>query len=376
MRLAIIADWLTTFGGAEHTIAEFRTLWPDAPLYTTVAKRERLGPLADAEIHVTKLQKLYSLIARHEPLLPFMPRALEGFDLTGYDAILSSSHAVAKGIIPPQNAAHVCYCHTPMRYAWEMENQYLNDFRVPKILRRRLKLMLRSLRRWDLSTSRRVDAFIANSRETQSRIERIYGREATVVSPPVHDRFLAAPLTPHEKRGGYLAVGRFVPYKRFDLLIEWANATGETLTIAGRGQEDARLRRMAGPTVKFLGYVPDADLPALYGSAKAFLFPAYEDAGIVPLEAQSAGTPVIALGKGGALDAVRDGETGLFFDTQTVDAIRDAVKRFETTTFNPEKIRAHAATFSSVRFRETVKNIVEKTAEKKLRVNSQLAISN
>lgn len=366
MKLAIVADWLVTFGGAEHTLAAMRSVWPDAPLYTTVAKREALGPLRDADIRTTRLQFLYKMSGKHQVLLPLMPRAIESIDLRGYDVILSSSHAVAKGIVPPATAVHVCYCHTPMRYAWEMENEYLRDFRVPKILRGFIRRQLKALRRWDLSTAKRVDLFIANSTETQQRIARIYGRDSVVIPPPVDDRFFSTELQNTEKRTDYLAVGRLVPYKKFDVLIHAANAKGFSLVIAGRGQEEAALKRIAGPTVRFLGFVPDADLPHLYAQSKALLFPPYEDAGIVPLEAQAAGTPVIALGKGGALDTVIDGKTGTFFADQTPEAIIAAIERFEKMTLSPDVIREHAGKFSSKRFCEEMERVVRGEWEKRL----------
>jgi glycosyltransferase involved in cell wall biosynthesis len=361
MRLAIAADWLVTFGGAEHTIAEFLRVWPGSPLYTTVARRERLGPLADADIRTTRLQPLYEAVRRHQLLLPLMPRALEDVDLSGYDVILSSSHAVGKGIVPPPGARHVCYCHTPMRYAWEMEEQYLADFRVPKLLRGAVRERLRALRRWDLSTAKRVDTFIANSTETQDRILRIYGRDSLVVHPPADDRFFDVPLEPRSKRGPFLAIGRLVPYKRFDLLIALANREKIPLQIAGTGQEEARLKAMAGPTVRFLGFVPDAELPSLYAASDALLFPPLEDAGIVPLEAQACGTPVIAFRRGGSKDAVADGVTGVFFDEQTVDSLAAAVRTFRTLAFDPQAIRDHARKFSGERFRTRMKEIVENT---------------
>lgn len=365
MRLAIVADWLVTFGGAEHTIAAFKRLWPDAPLFTTVAKPGALGPLKDADIRTTRLQALYRLTGKHQLLLPLMPRVVEDIDLTGYDVVLSSSHAVAKGVVPPSTAVHVCYCHTPMRYAWEMEDEYLQDFRVPRFLRRTVKNQLRRLRRWDLSTAKRVDAFIANSTETQRRIERIYGREAQVIHPPAEARFFETPLVPMEQRGAYLAIGRLVPYKRFDLLIEAANRHGFALEIAGRGQEEERLKRMAGPTVQFLGYVNDSELPGLYARSKALLFPPYEDAGIVPLEAQAAGTPVLALGKGGALDTVKEGMTGAFFREQTVESLADAMRRFEAMHLEPASIRKHAEKFGEEKFGKAMRAAVESAVKAK-----------
>ncbi|MFA6039528.1 MAG: glycosyltransferase [Candidatus Peribacteraceae bacterium] len=360
MNLAIIADWLTVFGGAEHAIAEFHALWPQAPIFTTVARRSRLGPLSGADIRVTPLQKWYRLVGLHQVLLPWMPRVVEDIDLRGFDVVLSSSHAVAKGIIPPPGARHVCYCHTPMRYAWEMEEQYLKDFRIPQWLRPRIKRQLKRLRRWDLQTAKRVDTFIANSTETQQRIRRIYARESTVIPPPVSDRFFEAPLRPMGERKEFLAIGRLVPYKQFDLLIAVANALQLPLTIAGRGHDEGRLRKLAGPTVTFRGFVPEAELPSLYAGTKALLFPQYEDAGIVPVEAQACGTPVIAYGAGGALDSVRDGKTGLFFAEQTQESLVDALRAFSTRRFDPDAIRDFARPFAASKFKERIREEVEK----------------
>jgi len=360
MNVALIADWLPTYGGAEHVIAELNVLWPEAPIFTTVARHGRLGPLDRAEIRTSGLQKWYRLLRRHELLLPWMPRAVERMDLRGFDVIVSSSHAVAKGVIPPSNAVHICYCHTPMRYAWEMEDEYLRDFRVPKILHRTAKRFLKSIRRWDLTTSKRTDVFIANSSTTQERIERTYGRESTVIRPPVGDSFFSHPLLPDEQKKYFLAIGRLVPYKRFDLLIETANRLSLPLKIAGTGHDEKRLRKLAGPSVEILGYVPDDRLPTLYARAKAVLFPQVEDAGVVPLEAQACGTPVIALGIGGVRDTVQDGVTGIFFEEQTVAALEKALERFGQFSFDPASLREHARKFSSEQFRSQIADVVER----------------
>ncbi len=356
MRLALIADWLTTAGGAERALGELHALWPESPVFTTVARPDILP---NADVRTSRLQFLYKFLGRHQLLLPLMPRAMEEIDLRGYDVIVSSSHAVGKGIIPPSSAVHICYCHTPMRYAWEMERQYLEDFHVPRMLYRRVKRELMRLRRWDLSTAKRVDLFIANSSETAGRIERIYGRDSIVIPPPVQDRFFATPLIPSAQRKEFLAVGRLVPYKRFDLLIECANSLRLPLVIIGKGQEERRLRAMAGPTVTFRGRVSDEELPALYANAKAVLFPTHEDAGLVPVEAQAAGTPVIAYRKGGILDTVIDGKTGIFFGEQTVSSLKDALHRFSASSFDPASIRRHAEQFSSLMFREKISAAVE-----------------
>lgn len=373
MKLALIADWLPTFGGAEHVIAEFATLWPDAPIFTTVARHGHLGPLDRAQIRTSPLQPWYRLIRRHELLLPWMPRAIEMMDLKGYDIILSSSHAIAKGVIPPSGAVHICYCHTPMRYAWEMEEEYLRDFHVPHLLRRSVKRFLKQMRRLDLVTAKRVDVFLANSQTTQERIARIYARPSTVVPPPVQNLFFSKPLplrpghsqipTPYPlPPTPYLfAIGRLVPYKRFDLLIEAANILRIPLKIAGTGRDERRLKRMAGPTVSILGHVSDEHLLTLYAGADAVLVPQIEDAGVVPLEAQACGTPVLALRRGGVVDTVREGITGIFFEEQSVPAICHAIEKLKRNVFDPSAIRAHARQFGSKRFREQVREAVEST---------------
>ena len=367
MRIAIVADWLVTFGGAEHVLKELCELYPSAPLFTTVARRASLGPLKDRDIRTTHLQSLYRIIRQHQILLPLMPRAVEDIDLSGYDIVISSSHAVAKGVIVPPGTLHLCYCHTPMRYAWEMEEEYLRDFHVPMFLKRTVKRELRKLRRWDLTTANRVDHFIANSTTVQERIARIYNRASTVIPPPVDDRFfeqeLRAPRQEPREQSYFLAVGRLVPYKRFDLLIELANRNKLPLKIAGRGQDEARLKKMAGPTVEFLGFVPEEQLPALYQNASAFLFPALEDAGIVPLEAEAAGTPVIALRRGGALDVVKDGATGIFFDEQTPESLEHALEKFRKISWDRESIRTHAKAFSEANFRARMKEEIESAYE-------------
>lgn len=364
MRVAIVADWLTAFGGAERVIAELALLYPEAPIFTTVAHARRLGPFPVQKIKVTSLQLWELVLRRHQLLLPWMPRAVEAIDLRGYDVILSSSHAVAKGCIPPPTAVHVCYCHTPMRYAWEMEEQYFDDFRVPKSARALLRRMLKRIRRWDLQTAKRVDHFIANSTTTQERIRRIYARESIVISPPVHDRFFQQEISPRPEVLGpksyFLSVSRLVPYKRVDLLIAAANANGLPLRIAGDGEDRRRLERLAGPTVRFLGRVPDEDLPGLYRGASAFLFPAFEDAGLVPMEAQACGVPVIAYGRGGVCDTVKDGVTGIFFREQSLASLLDAIERWTAVSWDPQVIRAHARQCAAGRFREQVMEEVER----------------
>jgi glycosyltransferase involved in cell wall biosynthesis len=364
MKLALTADWLVTFGGAEHVLAECVRMFPGSPLYTTLAKRGSLGALENADIRVSRLQRWYDVTKRHQILLPWMPSAMESLDVRGFDVVLSSSHAVAKGVIVDPTTLHVCYCHTPVRYAWEMEEQYLKDFSVPQMLRKTIKRQLSKIRRWDLTSAKRVDLYIANSTTTQERIERIYARKSVVIPPPVDDRFFEATRSPLTANRYFLAVGRLVPYKRFDLLIEVANELKLPLKIAGRGQDEARLRKLAGPTVEFLGFVPEADLPTLYANAEALLFPQYEDAGIVLLEAEATGTPVIAFNAGGARDAAIDGKTGIFFDAQTKESLIDAMTRFKSMQFDRESIRTHAKQFSQEKFRAKMKAEIDGAYEK------------
>lgn len=374
MQLALVADWLTTFGGAEHVIAAFHELWQTSPLFTTVSNSGKPGPLSGADIRSDPLlQKLFRLTHRHQVLLPWMPRAIERIDLTGYDIVLSSSHAVAKGIIVPPESVHICYCHTPMRYAWEMEDDYLRDFRLRGFLRKRVKRELKRLRQWDVSSAKRVDRFIANSTETQRRIKRIYGRDSVVIPPPVNARFYEferqatsgkSPEANLVKSGRqaeqyFLALGRLVPYKRFDLLISLANQLKFRLLLAGTGSEEGRLRALAGPTVMFLGRVGDEELPALYAGADALLFPQVEDAGIVPMEAQACGTPVIAYAKGGVLDVVDPGKTGLLVPEQTVDAFAQALGGFRIERFDRGSIRESARRFHIERFKDRIRAEVE-----------------
>ena len=354
MRLALAADWLVTFGGAEHVLAEFLDIFPHSPIFTTLAKHGSLGALNDADIRTSNLQHLYRLTKQHQILLSLMPKAIESLDVRGWDVVLSSSHAVGKGIIVEPSTLHICYCHTPVRYAWEMEEDYLRDFRVPSFLRAAIHKRLRDLRRWDLTSAKRVDRYIANSTTTQERIKRIYNRESIVIPPPVDDRFFSAGRSSLITDRYFLAVGRFVPYKRFDLLIELANELKLPLKIAGKGQDEARLKKLAGPTVEFLGFVPDNALPELYANAEAFFFPQYEDAGIVLLEAQAAGTPVIAYNAGGAKDMVIEGQTGIFFNEQSIESLRDALERFRSHSWNRDTICAHAKKFSQEIFQERI----------------------
>lgn len=359
MNVAITADWIMATGGAEQVIGALSDAFPGAPIFTSVCTdRRSAGALAKADVRTSSLQRWYRLLKKHQPLLPWMPRAMEAFDLRGYDVIVSSSHAVGKGIVPPAGSVHVCYCHTPMRYAWFMEDDYLRDFRVPRILWPLIKRQLKRLRTWDATTAKRVDVFLANSRATAGRIQGVYGRASTVVHPPVEDRYFAVPLAHAGDAPYFLAVGRLVPYKRFDLLIEAANTAGFRLNIAGSGHDEERLKGLAGPTVEFLGRVSDDALPGLYAHAKALLFPQEEDAGIVLLEAQACGTPVIAYGAGGALDLTAPHVSSILFPEQTSASLLAAIAHFDAREWNRGAIRERVQECTRANFERRIQGIV------------------
>lgn len=358
MNVALTADWIMPAGGAEQVIGAFVEAFPGSPLFTTVSADLSAGTLATADVRTSGLQRWYRLLNKHQPLLPWMPRAMEAFDLRGYDVILSSSHAVGKGIVPPDGALHVCYCHTPMRYAWFMQDAYFRDFHVPRVLWPLLRRQLSRLRDWDLATSKRVDLFLANSRTTAGRILDVYGRDSVVVHPPVDDRYFDAPLRTKREAAYFLAIGRLVPYKRFDLLIDAANRAAFPLKIAGTGQDEARLKAMAGPTVEFLGHVADERLPSLYADADALLFPQEEDAGIVLLEAQACGTPTIAYGAGGALDLTEEGTSSILFPEQTPESLLAAIVHFQAKEWDRAAIRKRVEDCRRSAFRERVRGIV------------------
>lgn len=351
MKTAIIHDWLITSGGAEKVLEEIWKLYP-SPIFTLLNGEILPGK----KIISSVLQKIPGSLKFHRYYLPLFPWAIERFDLHEFEVILSSSHAVAKGIKKRKNQLHVCYCHTPMRYAWDLQAQYLGT--LGTVQRWGAQAILKYLRQWDRSSAERVDYFIANSAYVAERIERIYGRPATVIYPPVStEKFYLSP----QKEAFYLTISRLVPYKKIDLMLEAFAATPERqLIIVGEGPEMNRLKMMATSNVKLLGHQSDEVVARLLSQARAFIFAAEEDFGIVPVEAQASGTPVIAFGKGGACETIISGQTGIFFEEQTVPSLLHAIKKFEMLNFNPAQIKAHAETFNKERFRIEFTNFIEK----------------
>ena len=362
-RFALVHDWLTGMRGGEKCLEVACELFPTAPIYTLLYVEGSVSETISSHPIVTSFaQKLPGIGKKYRQYLPLFPAAIKGLEVAPCDVVLSMSHCVAKSICAPEGATHVCYCFTPMRYVWDLFDQYFGPDRVSPVKRLALKLIAWLLQKWDARTAGRVDQFVAISRYIASRIHRHYGCEADVIYPPVNcDAFRVAEK--HEDY--YLVVSAFAPYKRVDLAIEAANRTGATLRIVGSGQDETRLRSLAGPTVEFLGWRSDEEIAELYARCKAFLFPGEEDFGITPLEAMASGRPVIAYGRGGALETVAplDGDappTGVFFREQTVDAMCDAMRNLEKRLddFNPSALRAHAMKFSRERFKEELKAYV------------------
>lgn len=359
LRVALVHDWLTGMRGGEKVLEILCELFPRAPLFTLLHTRGSLSPRIEAmEIRTSFVQRLPLSSTHYRRYLPLFPRAIESFDFSGFDLVISTSHCVAKGAVPGARALHVCYCHTPMRYVWEMYDEYFGKGRAGAGTRAAMAVVAPYLRRWDVATSGRVHAFIANSRNVAGRILLRYNRDADILYPPVEtERFHITP-----KRGGYhLMVTALVPYKRVDLAVRAFNRMGRRLVVVGTGPDDARLRRLAGPTIEFRGWVSDEDLPRWYSECEALVFPGEEDFGIVPLEAMASGRPVIAYGRGGALETiVEDGPapTGVFFHELSEEALIAAVELNARREYDPGSLRAHALTFDVGTFRQSITSLL------------------
>jgi len=359
MRVALIHDWLTGMRGGERCLEVFCELFPEADLFTLLHVPGSVSTVIERHrITTSFVQRLPAAATRYRYYLPLFPAAVEAFDLRGYDLVLSSSHCVAKGARRAPGARHVSYCFTPMRYVWDLYDDYFGR-RARPLVRALMPPVAARLRRWDRRSTARVDDFIAISRHVASRIERYYGRSADVIYPPVDvQRFEVADGDAGEF---YLVVSALVPYKRLDLAIQAVNRLGRRLLVVGSGPEGRALRALAGPGVEFLGWRSDTEIAELYRRCRALVFPGVEDFGIVPLEAMAAGRPVVAFAAGGALETVvppggPEPPTGLFFDAQTVDALVEALRRLESgaIAFDPKRLRARAEAFDRPRFKERI----------------------
>jgi glycosyltransferase involved in cell wall biosynthesis len=362
-KVAIVNDWLTNMGGAEPLVLEIHKLFPDAPIYTSVYDAEKMPAFKGIDVRTTNLQtKLPAKLRYKHVLWPTLrAKAFRKLDLSEFDIIISSSSAEAKSVRKTRRGqVHIAYIHTPPRYYWSHYEDFKKEFNfglLTPFIRPVIPYFVKKMRKLDLESSKDIDIFIANSSVTQQRIKQYYNKPSTVIYPPVDVARFTPP--PKGERSGYVLWGRHVPYKRFDLAIEAANNLGVKLTIAGTGPDTKRLKSLAGPTIKFVGRISDAALVKLAQSSKAFLFPNEEDFGISAVEALAAGTPVIAYKKGGALDIVQEGETGVFFEYQTVESLVGAMERFETMEFLPATLHRKAKRFDKGFFATKMRKIVD-----------------
>lgn len=361
LRVALVHYWLVGMRGGEKVLEALCRMYPQADIFTHVLDRDSLSEeLARHDIYTTFIDRLPAARRMYQKYLPLMPQALSRLNLLDYDLVISSESGPAKGVITRSDSLHLCYCHTPMRYLWDLYPEYYQ--RAGVLSRLGMRLFVPGLRRWDVESAGMVDAFVANSRTVARRIRKRWRREAAVVHPPVDiDAF---PV--REAPGGeyYLCMGQLVRYKRVDVAIEACARMGRKLVIVGGGEEMKRLKALAGPDVLFTGRADDAALAGWLRGARALLFPGEEDFGIVPVEALASGVPVLAYRRGGALETVRDGVGGLFFDQQTPEALMDCMAAFERREqdFAPQTLRACAADFNESRFRREFRHQVELAA--------------
>jgi glycosyltransferase involved in cell wall biosynthesis len=359
---AIAHEWFVSYAGSERVVEQMLAVYPQADLFSLVDFLEpgQRSFIQDKPVQTSFIQNLPFSRRAFRQYLPLMPLAVEQFDLTAYDLVISSNHAVTKGVITGPNQLHICMCYSPMRYAWDLQHQYLRESGAGRGLKGgAVRWMLHQLRQWDYRTANGVDHFIAISEFIARRIWKVYRRRATVIYPPVDvEAFAVVP----EKQDFYLAASRLVPYKRIDLIVStFADLPDKQLVVIGDGPEMAKIQQIAAPNVTLLGYQPFSVLREHLQNARAFIFAAEEDFGILPVEAQAAGTPVIAYGRGGALETVLDNQTGLFFSQQTPSDLADAIGKFEqiSSAFDPWLIRQNAERFGVERFRQEFRDFVE-----------------
>lgn len=355
MRVALVHDYLNQYGGAERVLEVMHDIYPDAPVYTSIFDSAAMPPsYATMDIHTSFMQRLPGVMARHQSYLPFYPLVFENFDLSGYDVVISNSSAWAKSVITEPGTLHICYCLTPMRWAWRYRD-YVQRERLGALARAALPPVINYLRVWDVAAANRVDAFIAISRAVADRIRKFYRREATIIYPPVDTEAFQPSGSADDF---YLVASRLIPYKRVDLVIEAFNQLGLPIKIVGDGRDRSDLQRRAQSNIEFLGRVTDEELRDLYARCRAFIFPGEEDFGIAPVEAQACGRPVVAFAAGGALDTVVDGVTGTYFHEQSPEALAQAVRRLEAVSWDSTTIRTNAERFSTASFQASFSSYV------------------
>jgi len=368
VRVALVHDYLTQYGGAERVLEALHELYPDAPVFTSVTDRSALPPTFSSwQIHNSPMQWMPGAAHVHRALLPLFPAAFRSFTaaLRGFDVVIADSSAWSHGVVVNDDAVLVCYCHSPARFLYGDED-YLRPARLPPLFRQVTPPIFAWLRRIDRRSAARVDRYLANSRNVARRIKRLYGRDATVVYPPVDVARYAPGGQPPEPESWYLVVSRLVPHKRIDLAVDACNRLGRPLKIVGDGRSLSDLRRRAGPTTEFLGPLDDDDVIDLLRRCNALILPAAEDFGMTAVEAQAAGRPVIAYGNGGALESIVEGKTGVFFDDQTPDSLVEAIQRFEHREWHPNRAIANAARFGKDRFMQQIAQEVEAAVSEKI----------
>jgi len=355
VKLALVHDWLNQIGGAEDVLKTLVDLYPQRPVYTSIYAPEIMPDYyREWDIRTLWLDRLPGIYRHHQPYLPIYPVGWGGLDLSEYDVILSNKSGFCHGL-QHGDSIHICYCLAPTRYVWQLDN-YVSREGFSKPIELALRPLVNRLKRWDYNAAQRVTHFIAISTEIQERIKTYYDRDSVIIYPPVETKRFEVEAQPQDY---FLIVSRLIPYKRIDLAVQVATRLNLPLKIGGKGRDMERLQAMAGPTVEFLGYVPDEELPALMAGCRAFLFPGLEDFGITPVQAQAAGRPVIAYGGGGALDTVVSGVTGEHFDDMTVESLESAMASFDETKYDPVMMREHARKFDVNVFNAQIDSFVQ-----------------
>jgi len=363
MKIALVHDYLIQYGGAERVLECIAEIWPYAPIYTLIYDEEKThGIFKEKRIYTSFLQNFPYSRKNHRIFPPLMPPAIEQFDFSQYDIVLSDSSSYAKGIITPPETLHICYCHTPMRYAWDDCQKYIEEFGFPNFVKKITPFFMNYIRIWDRMSADRPDEYIANSKFVAGRIKKYYRRDSTVINPPIDIQKFRLD---EKKENYFLMVGRLMTYKRFDIVIEAFNELGWPLKIiGGQGPDKKRLLRMAHSNIEFTGRLSDEELAKTYARAKAFIFPQEEDFGIVAIEAMASGKPIIAFRGGDIVEHVNEGQEGLFFAEQTSASLMEVLKKFNPDSFDPCKIREKSLPFDRELFKAKIKNYVENSLQK------------
>ncbi len=359
----MIHDHLAQDGGAEKVLKILTEIFPDAPIYTLLYEKDNANKYyKDKKIEASVIQKLPGGVKHYQWYMPFMPMAVEFFDLGKFDLVISDTSSFAKGVITSPECKHICYCHTPTRYLWSDTHSYIKELKYNKYFKKVISLVLSYVRMWDKLAADRVDEFIANSETVKKRISKYYRRDSTIIYPPVEiDKFSIAEK-PKDQENFFLAGSRLTPYKRLDIVIEAFKKSGQNLKIFGDGVDRKRLEEISRgyENIEFLGRISDEDLIKMYQTCQAYIHPQIEDFGITVVEAMACGIPVIAFGQGGATETIKDGETGLFFYEQTPEAILEAVEKLPSYNFNPSTIRERAEKFSVEKFKTEIINYLSR----------------